>query len=165
MVARNTTEVLDWNSAPFGSWSSCTLERLVAGKVPCCLPLLLEVMGPPLDQARKTVLRLTVVTGGAGEQDVVILVTLRGPFCGYSRLSNIHGVKSEIQGWFHPACHLLSPFPYVCGNTCGTRFLNSCGPGGKVGACRGFNPSSTAQGGEKSASWSLSLSPIELKSA
>ena len=67
---------------------------MVAGEVPRGLPLLLEVVGSPLDQVRKTVLRLMAVTGGSGEQDVVILVTLRVPFCGYSRLSNTPGGKN-----------------------------------------------------------------------
>lgn len=93
-VARNTAEVLDWELC-----SHWVLELIHSRAIGCWQSPSFPVpavrrCGATLDQVRKTVLRLMAVTGGSGEQDVVILVTLRVPFCGYSRLSNIHGGKN-----------------------------------------------------------------------
>lgn len=38
-----------------------------------CLVVLLEALGPSLDEVRKTMLRPMVVAGGFGEQDSVML--------------------------------------------------------------------------------------------
>lgn len=105
-----------------GSWSSFSQVQWVAGEVLLCLLLLSEVMGLPLDQVRKTGLRLMAVTSGSGGQDVVIHVTLRVLFWGYSRLSNTHRGKNYIQGWFHSSSCLLSRLPRVYGDTSGASF-------------------------------------------
>lgn len=49
-----------------GSWSSFSHVQWVAGEVLQGLLLLSEVMGLPLDQVKKTGLRLKAVTGGSG---------------------------------------------------------------------------------------------------